>query len=170
MPKLTQLQELDLAIKFAAQEADPKVTSFQVAEEFYESQRELIDPFTPQWVVEKLSDLIRKYRWKARRENDRQLVLEELLGFKHLPRKIEVAPGEIVLRSDATIEVFRKLATQLRKRKGPLLEEVEGVIALMERYTKRGGRTITWAEVREKEAEKKAKKEGIMLPLFPEED
>jgi hypothetical protein len=139
MPKLTVFDELQSAIRTAAQEADPKATSRAVATKFVEDY------------------VIAKYRLKTRREQD----LQYQLGFGHMPRRIELRSGKVITRHAATISGLRQLAVQLRARKHPALEEVEKAIVVMAKYTGRGKgkkQRITWAEVIELEAKKKATK------------
>lgn len=125
MAKLSQLEELDVAIRLAAKDSDPKTPSFQVAESFYESNRTLIEQTAlAQWAIEKLSFLIGRHRARTRRENDAQFVMESGLGFTKLPRRIEVK-GKRIKRAEATLEVFRKLVTHLRERKSPALVEAQ---------------------------------------------
>lgn len=159
MPKLSQLEQLDVALKDAAKLAGPKVSSAKVAEDFFRSHGELIEPFIDQWVLEKLAALIRYDRIKGRRQKDRQLVFQRNLGFAHIPRKIEVRPGETIPTGEATSKVFRKLKAQMRREKirslEPALEELDRANALFARYTKnKKTEHITWAELIEKEAEK----------------
>lgn len=157
MPKLTPLQELDAAIRAAATDAEPRDPSRQIAEVFYEEHRELIASVADEWVLEKLTLLIGKHRARMRREANEQLVFEERLGFKRLPRRIETEPGQKVRREDATIGVFRKLASQLRQQHNPALDQANNAIALMSKYTVEEPH-ITWGEVVRREAAKKSKK------------
>lgn len=158
MPRLTSLEELDVAIGLAATDADSSIQSLTIAREFYSEYRELVAQFSDQWIIEKLATLIAKHRTKARRESNQQLVFEVSLGFKRLPKKIELKPGESVPRSQATVTAFRKLAAKLRKEESPALVETLHAIELMQPYTKGGARDITWGEVIELEAKKAAKK------------
>jgi hypothetical protein len=151
--KLTALEELDVALRNAARDAQPDETSRQIAEQFCESERRLIEAFRAEWVIEKVAVLIGKHRAKVRRESQPQLVFEGLLGFRRLPRTIEIEPGKKVRRGDATIGVFRTLVSQLRDRESPALKEANQAIALMAQYTPTEPR-ITWAEVAEREAAK----------------
>jgi|SRR5579859_979861 len=172
MPRLDQLEELDVALKTAAKEADPKTASRQVAEEFYDSHRKLIEPLIAEWVVEKIAGLIGKLRAKKRRESNRQLVFQAKLGFAHIPQTVDLGSGQVIATGEATRKVFRKLKVQLRKAKirslEPIMEEIKRADALFARYT-RSKKTehITWAEIVEKEAEK-----AIQQGLFdwPERD
>src|SRR5437879_3875669 len=135
MPRLTVAEELDVAIKGAARDADPKTPSVQVAETFYTDNRELVSSFADRWMIEKLAMLIGKDRAKARRENNPQLVIEGTLGIKRLPKKIEIKPGEKIARGQATIGAFRKLASELRQQEHPALPAANAAIALMSKYT-----------------------------------
>lgn len=154
MPKLAPLEELEIAIRLSAKDAPSTLPSHAVARDFYESNRKLIAVVADEWIIEKLASLIAKHRAKARRENNPQMVLEGLLGFTHLPRKLRDSNGSLIPRSDATITVLRKYAIVLRKNKSPGLEETERAIKLMSAYTY-GGSRITWGEVVEREAKKK---------------
>ena len=155
MAKLSVLEELQSAIRTAAAEAAPKATSRALAKTFVEDYRDVIEPFRDEWILEKLASLIGKYRLKVRREEDEQYQL----GFGHIPRKIELRSGKTITRDEATIGGLRQLAVQLRARKHPALEEVENAIALMAKYrNKPGMKFVTWAEVVELEAKKKAGK------------
>jgi hypothetical protein len=153
MPKLTQLEELDMAIKLAARDAEPGVISTRIADEFYDTNRELIEPFIRQWVVSKLASLIGKHRARTRRERNPQLVFESMLGFKNLPTRIEVSPGETIPRADAKIQPWRQLARTLTKQPNPAREEALRVVAIMAPYTEKE-RNITWGEVLKREAER----------------
>lgn len=162
MAKLTPLEELDVAIRLAATDADSSTRSREVAREFYESNRELIAEAADEWIIEKLAVLIARHRAKVRRENDRQLVLEGTLGFARLPKRMKDRAGRSVFRSDATTPFFRKLVADLRKAKSPALEEAERALGLIQAYSKQRGVRTTWSEVLEREAEaaKKAKKKA----------
>jgi hypothetical protein len=152
MPKLSDLEELQAGIRLAAKDADPHTPSAEIASEFYEQNRELIASVADQWVLDKLSSLIRKERAKVRRDTNQQLVIEGMLGFRRLPSRIERRPGERISRSDATIADFRKLVAQLRREKSPALVEAINAVELMSRYSQRGGVPITWQQAIELEA------------------
>jgi hypothetical protein len=153
MAKLTQLEELDIAIKTAARDAEPGVTSSHIAAEFYDSNLELVEPFIRSWVISKLASLIGKHRARTKRESNPQLTFEGMLGFKHLPARIEVAPGETVARADSKIEAWRRLARTLTKKPNPAREEALKVVAIMTPYTEKE-KNITWGEVVKREAKK----------------
>ena len=157
MPKVTDLEELEIAIRLTAEDADPRTPSIQLAREFYGEHRELVAGVADQWITEKLAKLIQQRRLIARREANQQLVIEGMLGFTRLPKRIEVRPGELVPRAQATSAVFRKLVAQLRKEKSPALLEAINALELIQRYSK-DGQHPTWAEVIEKEAAKREKK------------
>lgn len=156
MAKLSIAEKLDVAVKDCARATDSSVTSLQAAEEFYADEAELVEPFVRVWVIRRLAQLIGKHRAQARRESQPQLMFEEALGFKRLPKRIEVEPGKRVPRAEATIGVFRRLAARLSDRESPALEAANRAIALMATYTPDEPR-ITWGKVVELEAEKKAK-------------
>ena len=156
MAQLTVLEEFQSAIRAAAQEAEPKATSRAVATKFFEDYPDLVRQFRDDWILEKLASLIAKHRLKSRREQD----LQYQLGFGHMPRKIELRSGKVIARDDATISGLLQLAVHLRARKHPALMEVENAIIVMAKYTGKGRgkkQRITWAEVIELEAKKKAK-------------
>jgi hypothetical protein len=153
MAKLTQLEELDIAIKLTARDAEQGVTSSQLAVEFYDANREMIEPFIRQWVVSKLANLIGKHRARAKREANPQLTFESMLGFKHLPTRVEVVPGETVARADSKIQPWRRLARSLTRMPNPAREEALRVVAIMTPYTEKE-RNITWGEVLKREAER----------------
>lgn len=168
MPKLDQLEQLDVSLKTAAKEAEPKTPSYQIAEDFYESHRKLIEPLIDQWVIEKLAGLIGRHRAKARRATNRLLVFQSKLGFPHIPRTVEIRPGETIPTGEATRKPFRKLKAQIRRAKirllEPALEEIDRADALFARYTKKKETEhITWAEIVEKEADK-AIQQGLFDP------
>jgi hypothetical protein len=154
MPKLSAAEQLDIAIMNAARDADPSMPTFRVAEEFYGSNRQLIQPFTDPWVIAKLAMLIGKDRAKVRRENNPQLVFEDILGLKRLPKKLKLKSGKDVRRGESTIEGFRRWAVELRKQDHPALEYALRAIEMMASYTPTEPH-ITWAEVLEREAKKK---------------
>jgi hypothetical protein len=153
MAKLSVAEEFDIAVKSAAREADPKTTSRQAAEEFYRVQPELVEPFREAWIVERLAGLIGKHRARIKRESNEQLVFEGLLGFGHLPKKLELRSGEALLRGEATMGAFRQHRALLWKRGHPGIAEMDKAITLMEKYAKIET-DITWAEVVKREAEK----------------
>ena len=153
MPKFTPLEELDIAIKLAAKDAEKGSTSSIVAGEFYEANREMVEPFVRQWVISKLASLIGKYRSRARQEANPQLTFESMLGFKKLPSKIEVRAGESIDRSEAKIEAWRKFARSLTRQPNPQRVEALKVIALMAPHAQTE-KNITWGEVAKREAEK----------------
>jgi len=145
---------MHVALRNAARDADSKTGSRQVAEQLYRDERTLFESFIDQWVIEKLASIIGKHRARMRREANEQLMFEESLGFKRLPRTIEVAPGERIARANATIGVFRRLAVQLRNTESPALAEANRAIELMSKYTA-GHPRITWAKVLKEENPKK---------------
>lgn len=151
--KLTVLEELDIAIKLAARDAEPGIRSNRIADEFYDSNRDLLVPFIRQWVVSKLASLIGKHRATVKRENNPQLAFEGMLGFKNLPATIEVAPGETVPRADSKIQAWRKLARSLTKKPNPARDQALKVVEIMAPHSKRK-KNITWGEVAKLEAEK----------------
>lgn len=152
MGKLSLEEQLDIAIKAAARDAEPHVTSREVAAEWYRSEPELFAPFLDVWVTEKLASLIAKHRTAIRRASNPQLELEGLLGFAHLPKKLTLRSGDRVKRSEATIKCFRRHRGALWKASHPGLDEVDRAIALMEKYIPEN-RSITWGEVVQREAE-----------------
>ena len=153
MAKLNALEELDAAIRSSALNADPKVTSRTLAEEFYRSQADLLATVQEEWVIEKLTALIGKHRLKIRRDNDLQLGFETALGLKMRPRKIILKSGEKMRREEATIGAWRQYRAILRKQGHSGLAEADEVIAHMEKYTKKEPH-ITWAEVSRRDAQK----------------
>jgi hypothetical protein len=153
MAKLSVAEEFDVAIKAASRDADPKASSRQVAEEFIESEVDLIVAFRDEWVLEKLTLLIGKYRAKMRRESNQQMKWEEMLGFGRLPKKIRRKSGEMVDSAESTIGPHREYRKFLRKQGHPALEETDRRIKLMSKYSRKE-RRITWAEVVEREAAK----------------
>ena len=157
MQKLSPEDQLDIAIKNAARDADPKMTSREVAQEFYESNRPFVEPFVSLYVVEQLARVIGSYRAKARREKNPQLVWEGMLGIRHLPSRLKGKDGKSVARGEATIGFYQSRAAELGKRDSPERTAALRVVELMAKYTPQN-RTITWAEVAEMEAEKARKK------------
>jgi hypothetical protein len=144
-------EELKSAIKSAAFYCPPGMTSAEAAAEFYESNGELVEPFVRTWAIEKIAKLIGSHRAKTRREANSQLVLEDMMGFKWLPEKLELNDGEFVPRAKSTISGFRRWARDLRAKDSPALAYANKAIALMAKYTK-GKPHITWEEVCQKEA------------------
>jgi hypothetical protein len=159
MPKLTELQELETAIRLTATDAEPNARSMDVAREFYDANRELVASVADQWIVEKLTVLISTHRAKFRRDSNPQLVLEGMLGVKRLPIRLKLKSGKSIARSDATVGAFVHLVAVLRKRKSPALEDAERALALMREYNSGwGGKRLTWGELIQLEAEAAAKK------------
>lgn len=141
----------------AAEDAPPGTPTAQLAAEFYEANRKLVEPLIREWTIQKLASLIGKQRAKIRRSSSQQLVFEGMLGFKHLPATIATASGESVPRGEATIGVYRKLEARLRRTTTPALEEVQRAIKLMEPHVAENQR-VTWAEVLEREAARMKKR------------
>jgi hypothetical protein len=158
MAKLTTAEELDIAIKAAARDADPGLTSREIAAELYRSEPELIEAFRDDWITDKLASLIAKHRTAIRRADSPQLVFEEMLGFARLPARFPSRSGKPIPREVATIGAVRRLRIELRKKGHPALKEADHMIALMEKHVKKNHR-ITWGEVVQREAEK-AKSRG----------
>lgn len=160
MPKLTVQEELDVALRSAAAGADSGSSSWQIAERFWDSDHDLLEPFIADWVMEKIALLIRKHRRFIKREQQPQLVLfeaeERSLGIGRIPKRLQRDKKKII-RQDAQLKDLEKLAAELAKRKLPALEDVRKSIALMRRHTRSHPR-ITWAEVVHLEAVKAAKK------------
>lgn len=156
MPKLTQLEELDIALKSVAKDAERGTASAQLAADFCRENAELIEPFLIEWAVEKVTALIAKYRRSKRhgygRVTDPQLVFEQMIGFKYLPAKVPGTNGNIP-RLKATVGAFRRLVNQRRKISDPILQDALRAIDLMEPYVAESQR-ITWREVLKREAVK----------------
>jgi hypothetical protein len=155
--KLSAAERLVVAVEQAAVDAEPGTPSRHVAEEFYETQSGFVEPFARTWIIEALARMIGSHRAKIRRAANPQLVFEGVLGFKHLPPKIETKDGKKIARADATMGVLRMLASQLGAKETPAQREVQQAIILMSKYTAENQR-ITWAEVVELEAGKKGGK------------
>ena len=155
--KLSPIEELDVAIKAAARDAELSVPSREIAERLCEEASDLVAHFRDEWAVEKITGLIRWHRAKARRAADQQLAFEGVLGLMHLPRKIALKSGVKVPHQDATIGQWRQHRALLWKAGNPGLEEADMVIELMGKHTKKHP-TITFAEVAAIEAEKAEKK------------
>lgn len=162
MPKLSQLEQLNVIIQNAAK-GDPKRSSRQIAEDLCLSHRDLIEPRLWEWAVDHIANQVRHLRAKTQRMKDRQLVFEYALGFMHIPRKVELAPGETIPVGDSTRDQFRKLPEQVRRKRirtvAPVIEEIKRGDALFALYSKKS-KHITWAQVIEKEA-KKAIQQGL---------
>lgn len=76
MAKLSKLEKLMTALRRAAENADPRIPSFEVADEFYRTNRDLIDEeVIDEWIIDRLSRLMGRYRAKARQEQHPQLSL-----------------------------------------------------------------------------------------------
>lgn len=157
MPRLSVEEQLDSAIRNAARDAELRTPSFQVAQELYAENRDLIRSFADAWVIAKLAALIGKHRAKIRREAVPQLVFEDMLGLKRLPKKLKLKSGDVVPRGQSTIEGFRSWVVALRKERKPELEYGLKAIEMMAAYTPTEPH-ITWAEVLEREAEKATRK------------
>ena len=155
MPKLSALEQFLQAVRTAADDAEKGQPSRQIAEQFCESERHLIEPFLLEWAIEKIAAMIRSRRGEVRRANDGQLQLEIGLGFERLPARIALKSGKRLNRRDATVSQFREQRALLFKAKNPKVEELDRAIELMEKYTPRKP-DITWAEVLGLEAGKKA--------------
>jgi len=157
MPKLNMLEQLDIALKATARDAMKGQTSLELAEEFYESERRLIEPVTRDWTIARLANIIARHRKRAAREADQQLTMELSLGFHGFPKRFKVQSGKAIPKEDATINVFRELARKLREKDSPALQDANRAIELMAKYTPEHPR-ITWGEVVKREAEKATRK------------
>lgn len=148
MPKLTLLEEFDIAVRVVARDADTTQTSRELAERFYDEERDLVETFDREWKVEKLANLIGKERAKLRRAENPQL----RLGFKAIRRKIVLESGRELREGDATLWTLRLWKRQLGKEDHPLVAEIERRIAFMEPWSakKRG---ITFAKACKLEAD-----------------
>jgi hypothetical protein len=137
-------EELNAAIEDAAKGADPAISSLKVAEEFYESRPDLIEPFVREWVVEKLVFKIRRERAKLRSPGDSQL----LLGFA-VPKKIEIKSGDRIPLAQATLSRIREYRAlvwkQKRAGKDPEVEKLDAVISFLRPYARKHP-GITYAE------------------------
>jgi hypothetical protein len=149
MPKLTIAEEFDIALKLAAKDAG-SVPSRQAAEDFYGSERKLVEAFAKEWVIEKLAALIRLRRAKERREQDRQF---SLVGFTP-PRRFTLKNGKELLWGDATLRALKQgrsvVWQQHRDYKHPAVQRFDKAIAFMEKHASEE-RAITWDEAVAKE-------------------
>mgnify|MGYP001591235874 CR=1 FL=1 len=157
MPKLNALEQLDIALKATARDALQGQTSRELAEQFYDSERDLVVPVIRDWMIARLANIIGRQRKRAAREADQQLTLELALGFRGFPKRFKSESGKVIRKEEATINVFRELARRLREKDSPELQDANHAIDLMAKYTPEHPR-ITWAEVVKREAEKTAKK------------
>jgi len=157
MPKLSALEELQMALDLAAREM-PHLPSREVAAKFYEDERHLFEANEKTWVIEKLAHLIASRRLKIRLSEDPQM----LLGFK--PASALVLPhGEKVAMDEATLHTMqqsrRLLWKKHRDHKHPAVAKLDKQIALMQEYASKKNPGITWAEVVKREAEKPRERE-----------
>ncbi len=152
MLKLSPVQELDAAIRNAARDAERGVTNREIAEELCDSFPELMKPFIPVWITEKVASLVARDRAKVRYANAPQVVLfERSLGISRLPRTLLQNDGKPILREHATAKALQKLVTELRKQKSPVLQSAIDALNLMRKHTAEN-RRITYGEVLEIEA------------------
>jgi hypothetical protein len=155
MPTLTKLspaEKLDIALKAIARDADPARSGREVAEDFYERERILIDHFSREWVTEKLMEIIRRERLKLKPVEPSQM----LLGFV-LPKTIVLKSGEKIANFEATLWKLRQYKGRLWSRSSRALDAVEKSIAFMEPYAAETP-GITFGEALALEAKKKAAK------------
>lgn len=151
MAKLTVEEELDVAFKLAAKEADSGPTrqsSREAATEFYRSERKLIAPFAEDWIIDKIASVLSKERTKLRRERDRQY---SLVGFKP-PRRFVLPSGEKEEWGKATLHALKQgravVWQQHKDYKHPAVQKFDKAIAFMENAPRQHG--LTWNEVIEK--------------------
>ncbi len=159
MAKLNVAEELDAAIRSAARDFPEGGSSREIAEAFYESHRQLIEPFIPEWTIEKLTSLVGRDRARARAENREQqplFIAERALGIGRLPQKVKRKDGTPVPRGEATVGPFRALVRELEAKGSPALNSAKEAVALFAEHSPNDQR-ITWAEVAELQAAKKAK-------------
>ena len=153
MAKLTVAEEFDVALKLAARDADSKTPSRLVAEDFYRSEPRLVEQFSRDWIIEKLTSLIGRQRTALRRANDPQMSL----GFV-VPKTIVVGEGERIAFGDATLRKLRlyraKLWNEKRSDKPKAIQNLDQAIALLKRYasTEKG---ITYSEAVARELRKR---------------
>lgn len=151
--KRTILEELNAAIRTASREAEPATPSREIAAVFCESQADLIQPFLPEWAIEKVASLIRKYRGQARSHSDEQLRFEGILGLTHIPKAVRLKSGNRIPKMDATRGQLRQALSQARN--DAAVKDLKAAVELMGKYTRKEQK-ITWGEVLRREAEKAA--------------
>jgi hypothetical protein len=109
---LTILEELEAAIRTVARE-DTSSRNVDLAMRFYEENPSMIATFGRDWIVEKLTTLIRQHRSKIQIESNPQQLL---FGFKP-PRQIEYEKGKTIDFGDATLRKLRLYRRRLFKEK-----------------------------------------------------
>lgn len=152
MARLSIEERLDVAIRDAAKDGDPAKSSLELAEDLYESDRALIDHFAREWIIERLSVLIRLHRSKLRAADDPQMQL----GFT-VPKTIVLPTGKRLPFAAATLRKIRQYRSLLwkekRSYKHPAIQKLDRAIELMKKYVEEN-RGITYGEVLAKETAK----------------
>jgi len=150
MMRLSVAEELDIAISTAAREAEPGAPSRSVAETLYDSIPDLVEHFSREWIVEKLTSFIRRRRFKLRGETDVQLSL----GFT-VPCRILLSSGQQIRFGETTLWKLRLHRAQVWKQhrgdKHRAVANLDKAIDLMQKYAS-GQPGITYSEVLRKEA------------------
>lgn len=130
MAKLTIAESLDVAIKESARNADTGLSARQIAEQFYEEEREIVAEFAREWIIEKIQSLIRKRRARALSKDNSQY----RLGFT---LQTVLANGARLPLAEATIGQLRDYRLTISKRKPRMLAQVDKAITLMAKYASR---------------------------------
>lgn len=148
MPRLTMLEEFDVAIKATAKTAIRGGTSRQLAERFFEDEPKMMAAFDREWKIEKLTSLISRERGKIAQSKN----VRRQLGFGTVGR-IVLRSGQPYRDSSATLWVLQQLKKQLGATKHPALDEVNRRIEFLKPYAE-GKRGITFRQACQLEFEK----------------
>ncbi len=132
MPKLTVLEEFDIAIKEQARIAPRGTTSRQLAEDFYDGEPQFMEVFDREWKVEKLASLFMKERAKIRAA----LNPRRRLGFKLIRQKFKLSTGKEWTDRKSTLKDNRFLLKHLATVDHPLVPEIKRRIEFQQRWSK----------------------------------
>lgn len=144
---LAQTQKLDALIRKAAEGVfSSGIPIREAAERLYVQERELIDLFAPDWILQTVTAMVRKQRLKFQVPDDAQL----LLGLK-LPKQMVAKDGRKVARENATLRVLRQHRARVLKLKLAGVKDIDDAIAFLLPYS-RQQKGITFGQALAKEA------------------
>lgn len=145
-------QILDDAIELADL-GNRRVRGIAIARRIYADHASLIEELKEPWMLEKLTWHINRRRGERWRAKSPQM---ELPGFEDMPRMIFLRTGQrprLDYSTATEIEDHIKLL-RIRFNDAPRVKKMEAVLDLMRRYSAEN-RGITWAEVKQKEMERR---------------
>jgi hypothetical protein len=123
----------------------------QLAQNFLESETELIAELTPQWQLQEVTRLLRRKRRELARANrEKQMVFPAFeKEFALIPRRVPVDAETRVPLDDLTLKAARKYLAGFKQtqRDNPKLLQAQRIVELLYKHS-RTQKGITWAEVK----------------------